>query len=43
MSQARMFLYPAFDAGMLLGCVVVDDEAQVELPKGSGDLPGAGI
>src|SRR6267142_905676 len=32
--EARMFLYPAFNAGMLMGCVIVDDEVQVEPRRG---------
>ena len=32
--EARMFLYPAFNAGMLMGCVLVDDEVQVEPRRG---------
>ena len=27
--EARVFFYPAFDAGMLMGCVIVDDKMQV--------------
>ena len=32
--EARMFLYPAFNAGMLMGCVFVVDELQVEPRRG---------
>ena len=32
--EARMFLYPAFNAGMLMGCVIVNDEVQVEPRRG---------
>jgi len=32
--ETRVFLYPAFDAGMLMGGVIVDDEMQVEPRRG---------